>query len=332
MNEEQRLKAVKAFREYRYEKLINGEVKYMSLEYSVNKGEWEFVFMLQKAYRYKFNRYITYNEIGKAWFNDPMYFRRLHTFNRKQFQADHITMMKNIIDGKLRPHNTMLDWTLSGMSREYVLKVLDKCEPANEGEFSYFVTKDDPPEAKILNLVRYAFSYLRSGEFISFSDLVTNELRRPRSYLTIWNHEGFSARDLDMILRELRNRGLRLLNERLYQSVALTINKYNSMFKEYYIKYEKRLIQHYLSERSKISKKNEYPPLFLRSDVSKMQSEILIKFQGGRDMLTGEKFIDIYKRENPDGLSQSELNSMSAEELMQKLLRRVERHHYKTYS
>lgn len=332
MNEQQRQKAITAFKQYRHEKVLQAGIKYMSLEYSINKDEWNLVHLLQKAYKFKFQRYVTYSEIGREWFNDPMYFRRLHTIDRKQFQDAHLQMMRDIIYGKSAPSNSRFDWTLTGMSREYVLKAIDQCSPANEGEFSYLVSKNDPPETILLNLFRYAFSVLRGGEFISFSEMVTNELGKSRTYLMIWSRRGLPARDIDHIIRTLENRGLRLINERLYQTIMSAVSNYNGMYKEYYIRYEKQLLQHYNMERINPNKRNEYPSLFSREEVINYQREILYIFQGGRDLLTGEKFVDMYKRINPDGLSQLELDNMANDDLIKKTMKYIHRHHYKTWS
>lgn len=130
----------------------------------------------------------------------------------------------------------------------------------------------------------------------------------------------------------LADKGLKILDNRLFNRIDSAINKYNSMFQEYFVKYEKRLINHYLSERNNPNAKNKYPALFSRTEVKFLQREIMFRYQGGRDMLTGEKFIDIYRRLNPDGLSQSQLNSLSDEEVKEKVITLIHRHHFKTWS
>lgn len=60
------------------------------------------------------------------------------------------------------------------------------------------------------------------------------------------------------------------------------------------------------------------------------QRKIQWKLSDGKDFYTGQKFIDLYKKYNPDGLSQSQLDSLTIEELETKAIKYTRRHHYRT--
>lgn len=331
--EDIRLASLEAFREYRFEKLIiQGNIKYMSKEFSPNNEEWDLVIVFQKAYMEKFNKYITYTTLGKWFFKDPYYFRRcLHNNDEYHFLDDHLGMMEDIIKGRMEPKGTNLDLTLEGSYLELVIDRLHRCRGAAGGAFNYYISKDSSTEEIILNLVRLGISRLKGGDFISFTS-VLNEIGRSRNYLSHWKAFGFSGKDLELTIKYLEDRGLRILDSRLFNRIEVAINKYNNMFKEYFIKYEKSLVNHYLREKTRPYKHNSYPSTFLIPEVVKLQRKIIFEFQGGRDMETGEKFIDIYRRVNPDRLAISVLNSMSDKEVEEKCLIYIHRHHFKTWS
>lgn len=113
-------------------------------------------------------------------------------------------------------------------------------------------------------------------------------------------------------------------------------------FLEYFIKYEQRFrlisaigFRGYHPKTTNNLDPNlfdsqGYPRLFSRSSVSKLQSQVLYKFQGGRDLETGARFIDLYKVSNPDRLPLAQLNSLTEEQLIEKILPYIERHHWRT--
>ncbi len=60
------------------------------------------------------------------------------------------------------------------------------------------------------------------------------------------------------------------------------------------------------------------------------QRKIQWRLSDGRDFYTGQKFIDLYIKYNPDGLTQSQLAILTEEELEARAMQYTKRHHYRT--
>jgi hypothetical protein len=93
---------------------------------------------------------------------------------------------------------------------------------------------------------------------------------------------------------------------------------------EYYHIFEKIFAQKFNVEN------DLYQGKWLNTGCIKWQREILWQLSEGRDFYTGQKFTEIYKIKNPDGLSQFEIGSMNEKELEEAAKKYIARHHYRT--
>ncbi len=92
----------------------------------------------------------------------------------------------------------------------------------------------------------------------------------------------------------------------------------------YYHEFEKVFAQKYETKES------PYQDEWRKRGAINGQRGILWQLSGGRDFLTGEKFTEIYKRENPDKLSQLKLESMTERDLEKAAMFYIKRHHFRT--
>jgi hypothetical protein len=104
-------------------------------------------------------------------------------------------------------------------------------------------------------------------------------------------------------------------------------------FNEYCIKFEKGF-NNYLNNPSSWNydqnNRPTYPSDFNNPKVREFQRKILYQLQGGRDILTGERMIDIYRRVNPDNLN--DINNLKDEQILDYVYAWTIRHHYKIIS